>query len=91
LTTQKEIAELINFDQTNLPQVVSFQINGAAAGDSWKKIRVIYNGSMEQQSFDLGNTMQKVFIMNNRVMPLGKGAKGTVILKPFSATILYTD
>lgn len=91
LTTQKEIAGLINFDQTNLPQVISYQINGAAAGDSWKKIRVIYNGSMEQKSLDLGNTNQKAFILNNRVMPSGKGAKGTVILKPFSATILYKD
>ena len=91
LTTQKEIAGLINFDQTNLPQVISYQINGAAAGDSWKKIRVIYNGSMEQKSLNLGTTLHKAFILNNRVMPLGKWAKGTVILKPFTATILYTD
>jgi pullulanase len=91
LTTEKEIAGLINFDQTSLPQVVSYQINGAAAGDNWKKIRVIYNGSAMQQSFNLGNAMQKVFIMNNRVVSSGDTANGTIILKPFSSTILYMD
>jgi pullulanase len=91
LTTQEEIASLINFDQTTQPGVVSYHINGAAAGDGWKKIRVIYNGSTDQQSLRLGNTLQKVFIMNNRLVPSGKAANGTIILKPFSATILYTD
>jgi hypothetical protein len=29
--------------------------------------------------------------MNNQVVPLGKGVKGTILLKPFTATILYID
>ena len=91
MTSQNQIAELINFDQSAQPGIVSYQINGAAAGDCWKKIRVIYNGSAAQQSFNLGNAMQKVFIMNNRVVSSGKAASGTIILKPFSSTILYVD
>jgi pullulanase len=91
LTTQKQIAELISFDQTTQNGVVSYQINGAAAGDSWKKIRVIYNGAMEQQSLPLGNATHKVFIMNNQTMPQGKVTKGSILLKPFTATILYID
>jgi len=61
------------------------------AGDSWKKIRVIYNGSNEQLSVQLGNVTQKVFIMNNQLMTAGKATKGTILLKPFTATILYND
>jgi len=91
LTTQKQIAELINFDQSAQPGIVSYQINGAAAGDSWKKIRIIFNGSMEEQSFQPGNLTQKVFIMNNQLMPQGKVTKGSILLKPFTSTILYID
>lgn len=91
LTSQQEIAALINFDQTTQPGIVSYQINGALAGDSWKKIRVIYNGSNEQKSLQLGNAMQKVYIMNNQLMTASKAAKGTILLKPFTATILYND
>ena len=91
LTSQKEIAALIKFDETTQPGIVSFQINGAMAGDSWKKIRVIYNGSNEQLSVQLGNVTQKVFIMNNQLMTAGKATKGTILLKPFTATILYND
>jgi pullulanase len=90
-TSQKEIAALINFDQTTQSGLVSYQINGAAAGDSWKKIRVIYNGSNKQQSLRVGDSMQKIFIMNNQLMPKGKVIKGSIILKPFTATILYID
>ena len=91
LTSQKEIAALIKFDETTQPGIVSYQIKGDMAGDSWKKIRVIYNGSNEQQSVQLGNAMHKIFIMNNQLEPKGKATKGTILLKPFTATILYKD
>jgi pullulanase len=92
--TQAQVAGLIRFDEQMPKGVVAYEINGAAVGDSWKKIRVMYNGSAEVKQLNPGDGSWKVFVSNNS-MQNAKANTGsiqnTVDLQPYSATILYKN
>ncbi|MBL7857748.1 MAG: type I pullulanase [Cyclobacteriaceae bacterium] len=87
MTDAKQLSTNIQFDKTSTPGVVSYGINGAALGDSWKKIWVGYNGSAGQQTVTLPAGNWQVFAKDNEVQK-GKTKKVSV-LKPYSCTILY--
>jgi pullulanase len=92
--TQSQIAGLIRFDEQTPQGVVAYEINGAAVGDSWKKIRVMYNGSSEVKQLNPGDGSWKVFVSNNSMHTAKANAKSiqnTVDLQPYSATILYKN
>jgi pullulanase len=90
--TQAQIAGLIRFDEQTPKGVVAYEINGAAVGDTWKKIRVMYNGSAEVKQLNPGDGSWKVFVSSNTMQTAKANAGGiqdTVVLQPYSATILY--
>ncbi|MEY3059936.1 MAG: type pullulanase [Bacteroidota bacterium] len=92
--TQSQIAGLIRFDEQTPKGVVAYEINGAAVGDSWKKIRVIYNGSAEVKQLNPGDGSWKVFVSSNTMQTAKSNAgsiQNTVVLQPYSATILYKN
>jgi len=85
MTTAEQIAQHLVF-QDHLPEgVIGYTINGAAVGDSWKKIWVGYNGSLSSKSFDLPEGNWKIAsIRNNSAL---RGDK--LIIDGSSAVILY--
>lgn len=51
LTTAEQIGRLLKFDDnTKTPLLVSYTLDGSAVGDSWKTIRVAFNGSDEPRA-----------------------------------------
>lgn len=85
MTSAQQIAKHLVF-QNNLPEaIIAYTLNGAAVGDSWKKIWVAFNGSQKAQSVQLpagnwkvGSISYASSIKNNQL-----------ILDGSSAVILY--
>ena len=94
LTSQQAISQLIRFDDQVPPLVVSYTIDGAAAGDSWKKIQVVYNGDATARSVELGPGGWKPFVIGTHVIhpSLSGGIRRDRIEVPaHGAAILYQD
>ena len=85
MQTAQEIATNINFENNQPSGIIAYTINGAAVGDTWKKIWVAYNGSQTPQTLTLPKGTWKV----------GLGSKGSskmgnnFTLAGSSAVILY--
>ena len=81
----QQIATNINFENNQPSGIIAYTINGAAVGDTWKKIWVAYNGSQTPQTLTLPKGTWKV----------GLGSKGSskmgnnFTLAGSSAVILY--
>ncbi len=67
--------------------LISFTINGAAEGDSWKKVLVVYNGSAGSRKVELPAGKWKPFIVGNKVVEGKTKFSGDV--PPFSMAVLY--
>jgi pullulanase len=91
LTTQKEVASLINFTKQNQPGVVSYQLNGGKIGDTWKNIFITYNGSKSMVNLSLPSGIWKVFSENNSINSSKKMVEKSTQLNPFSASIFFKD
>jgi pullulanase len=94
MQSQAQVAELIRFDEQTPKGVVAYEINGAAVGDSWKKIRVMYNGSSESKQIVTNDSQWKVFVEDNALKSNRKQSNSnseSFQLKPYSATILYKN
>lgn len=94
MISQEQIAGLIRFDEKTDAGVVAYEINGKSVGDSWKKIKVIYNGSAEKKSIVTGNESWKIFSTSNQLQVKGKSSKSTarsIVVEPYSASILYQN
>jgi pullulanase len=92
MTSQAEIAGLIRFDESAPKGLIAYEINGAAVGDEWKNIRVIYNGSAEVKQMKLDKGFWNIHIANNELKSASDSKakiQNTVELMPYSATILY--
>jgi len=86
MTDAAAIASGIKFlDNTN--NLVSFTINGAAAGDTWKDILVVYNGSPQTMPFTLPRGKWKAHIQGNRLATMSSPLSPSV--EPWSITVLY--
>jgi len=86
LTEASQVRELIRFldDRDN---VVSFTLDGTAAGDSWKQVLVVYNGNPRPMPFTLPKGKWKVHILDNQLAGSRVKAKATVA--PWSMTVLF--
>ncbi len=94
MTTQSQIAGLIRFDEEVSNGLVAYEINGGGVGDSWKNIRVIYNGSATEQQVKLSKGSWNVYVSNNQLKTKNKSGQkvqDSIELKPYSATILYKN
>jgi pullulanase len=87
MQTAKEIATNLNFEE-NLPTgIIAYTINGAAVGDSWKKIWVAYNGKQTPQTITLPKGSWKVGLSSK-----GSSKSATnYTLAGSSAVILYGE
>ena len=88
MTSAKDIAANIRFEENLPPGVIVYTIRGSAAGDRWKQIRVCFNGSDTMRRVSAGEGNWSTFIRDNRIAA-GEEWKGSLELAPFSCTILY--
>jgi pullulanase len=84
MISAQDIAQNIHFEaQPN--GVIAYQIDGKAAGDSWKKIWVAFNGTSGSQVLRSPSGTWKSAVGE------GPSAQGTVSLPAYSACILFQD
>jgi pullulanase len=85
MQTAEQIATHLNFESNQPTGIISYTINGAAVGDTWKKIWVAYNGSQTPQSLTLPKGTWKVGLSSNGSSKMGNN----FTLAGSSAVILY--
>ncbi len=66
MTTQNDIATNLKFLQTK-DNLITYQINGASVGDSWKKIIVILNGNQSNQTIQIPRGNWKYVVKDGKV------------------------
>lgn len=88
MKTAAEVKANLQFATGTPAGVIAYDLNGAAVKDSWKKIKVIYNGSAEVQELPLQGSWT-TYIQGNSQQSTPAKLKQTVSLAPFSCTILY--
>ena len=93
MTTADQIAKHLVFDQTDsekTPNLISYTLKDNANGDSWKEIKVIFNGSDEPRKVTLPGGTWDAAVKDGKVDPkAGLGSmSGEVSVAPRSALIL---
>ena len=89
MQTAAQLQKNIHFDETTTPGVISYEINAVAAGDSWKKIQVWFNGSNIERKVHLEDNSWMKAIENNLFITPSAG--GVLVLKPYSCSLLYKN
>jgi pullulanase len=89
IVSAKQIASAIRFLDGMQPGVIAYTIDGNAAGDKWKKILVVLNGSGDETSIVAQPGNYRVFVAGNMISDVIGGKEGYWRLEPYSCTILY--
>ena len=84
-----QIATNIRFLDNLPPGLIAYTINGAAVNDSWKKILVVFNGSKDQQAFQLPAGNWKMAIGANKIPTEVKVTPGLLQPADYSAYLFY--
>ena len=85
MQTAQQIAAHLNFENNQPVGIIAYTINGAAVGDSWKKIWVAFNGSQNPQTLTLPKGSWKVGFYGQDASKIGNN----FTLAGSSAVILY--
>lgn len=90
MTTAADIAKHIVFDKVNRDNVISYSIKDNANGDSWKEIKLVFNGNNEPVTVDIPKGDWKVIATDGRISSQGLGSSkgGSTEVAPVSALIL---
>ncbi|MDE6559870.1 MAG: type I pullulanase [Muribaculaceae bacterium] len=93
MTTADQIAKHLVFDEIDsekTPNLISYTLKDNANGDSWKEIKVIFNGSDQAQSVELPQGIWQAAVKDGKVDPEAGLANlsGTVSVAPRSALIV---
>lgn len=87
MQSAQQIANHLRFENNQPAGIIAYTINGAAVGDTWKKIWVAYNGSQTSQTLTLPKGSWKIGLS-------GKGSSimgNNFTLSGSSAVILYGE
>jgi pullulanase len=85
MQTAQQIATHLNFENNQPAGIIAYTINGAAVGDSWKKIWVAFNGSQNPQTLTVPKGTWKVGFYGQDASKIGNN----FTLAGSSAVILY--
>lgn len=93
MTDTKQIAKHIVFDNINsdkTPNLVSYTITGNANGDSWRDIKVVFNGANQTRAVSIPKGKWQIIARDGFLNPngLGESSGGRVEVAPYSALIL---
>ena len=96
MTSATDIAKNIKFDKISESNIISYSILNNANGDTWKEIKIVFNGNATAQTIKVKKVKKgswKVIARNGKLNPEGMGefAGGEITLTPYSALILATD
>lgn len=87
MQTAAQIATHLQFENNQPAGIIAYTLNGAAVGDTWKKIWVAYNGTQTPQNLILPKGTWKIGLSNS-----GSSKMGTnYTLAGSSAVILYGE
>lgn len=94
MTSADMIAQHLVFDRidsSKTPNLISYSLKDNANGDSWKEIKVVFNGASESQTVNVPRGNWKVVACDGKISPdgsLGVSKGGKISLAPYSALIL---
>ncbi len=90
MTSAQDIARNIVFDEVDTPNVISYSILNNANGDSWKEIKIVFNGSETPFTAGIPSGEWTVIARDGLIKADGMGTSrgGTVEVEPTSALIL---
>lgn len=88
MTTARQIKEYIAFIEDAPSGTVAYILNGEAIQDSWKKILVAFNGTMEEKKLEVaaGNWVKGLTSEHIQLPETGE-----LILPPLSAAVFYNN
>lgn len=90
MTTAEEIARNIVFDKVSESNLISYSIKNNANGDSWKEIKLIFNGNDTAKTVSVPKGDWTVIAADGKINPEGLGSAkgGKMTVEPVSALIL---
>lgn len=94
MTTAKDVAKHIVFDNTNNePNLISYSIKDNANGDTWKEIKLIFNGSDDSKEVKVPKGNWIVVAQDGQLNAEGLGMSkgGKLKVAPRSALILAKE
>jgi pullulanase len=71
MQTAAQIATHLQFENNQPAGIIAYSVNGAAVGDTWKKIWVAYNGSQTPQTLILPKGTWKIGLSNSSSTKMG--------------------
>lgn len=97
MTTAADIAKNLRFDKIDskkTPNLISYSLLNHANGDSWKEIKVVFNGASEPQTVNVKKGNWKIVAQDGKISQaadLGATEGGKITLAPYSALILAQE
>lgn len=90
MTTAEQIAKHIVFDNTTEDNLISYSIKDNANGDSWKEIKLIFNGATEAAEVKVKKGEWTIIAQDGQLKAdgLGECKGGKLSVAPCSALIL---
>jgi pullulanase len=90
MTTAEDIAKHLVFDKTTQSNVLSYSLKDNANGDTWREIKLVFNGNSEAVSVKIPKGEWTVIARDGKINVDGMGTLkgGTVTVEPTSALIL---
>lgn len=94
MTSADQIARHLVFDKIDsakTPNLISYSLRDNANGDSWKEIKVIFNGASKPQSINVKKGDWMIVAQDGKISSvgdLGRTNGGKITLAPYSALIL---
>ncbi len=90
MATTEEVAKNIVFDNIKQPNLVSYSIKNNANGDTWKEIKVIYNGNTTPQTVKVPKGEWTIIASDGKLDKNGIGTSkgGKIEAAPQAALIL---
>ena len=97
MTTAEDIAKNLKFDKIDsakTPNLISYSLLNNANGDSWKEIKLVFNGASKAQTVNVKKGNWMIVAQDGKISPkgdLGRTNGGKITLPPYSALILAQE
>ncbi|MDE6410456.1 MAG: type I pullulanase [Muribaculaceae bacterium] len=97
MTKAEDIAKNLVFDKIDSkknPNLISYSLKNNANGDSWKEIKVVFNGASKPQVVNVKGGNWKIVATDGKISPdgsLGATQGGKITVPAYSALILAQE
>ena len=97
MTSAEDIAQHLVFDKidsSKTPNLISYSLKDNANGDTWKEIKVVFNGASCPQTVNVPKGTWMIVAQDGKINPtegLGFSKGGKMTLSPYSALILAKE